>query len=134
MTNISDAFYLEMQQVSNELHTEYAQGTVTLTRITRAAADPNSPWLPGLPTEMVYRLESVVEGVNKSHIDGAVILAGDLEVQCAVLATNEAGAKVNIEPRMDDVLRIGDRPHQIKKIEAGPASGIPVYFLIFVAG
>ena len=134
MSNISDAFYLEMQQVSNELHTEYAQGTVTLTRIARGSADPNSPWLPGLPTETVYRLESVVEGVNKNHINGTTILAGDLKVQCAVLATDEAGAKVNIEPRMDDVLRIGDRPHQIKQIEIGPSSGIPVYFLIFVAG
>lgn len=133
MSLVSDAFYLEMQTVSNELTAEYIQGTVTLTRIVRAMADPESPWLPGIPAETVYTLTTVVEGVGKNHVDGTTVLAGDLKVQCAVLASDADGAKGNIEPRMDDVLRIGDRPHQIKKIEAVPASGIPVYFDIYVA-
>jgi len=134
MSNISDAFYNEMQVISNELHTEYAQGHVTLTKVLRAAADENSPWLPGLPTETVYTLQSIVEGVPKSHVDGTTILSSDLKVQCAVLATDAGGAKVNIDPSMQDILRIGDRPHQIKRIEPEPAAGIPVYFDIYVAG
>jgi hypothetical protein len=133
MSLVSDQFYLEMQQVSNELTAEYIQGTVTLTHNIRGAADPDSPWLPGLPTSTVYTLSTIVEGVGENRIDGTTILAGDLKVQCAVQATDDAGAKVNIDPRVDDILRIGDRPHQIKKIEAVPASGIPVYFDIFVA-
>lgn len=133
MAQVSDAFYLDMQRTANELIAEFVQGTVTLTRTVHGLPDPAAPWLPGLPTSTVYTLSTVVEGVKASHVNGTTILAGDLKVQAAVLATDGAGNIGNLEPRMEDVLRIGDRPHQIKKIEPMPASGIPVYYDIYVA-
>ena len=127
------SLYTELQGIANDILEEFKQGTVTLTRKVNAASEVSTPWLPGTETLSVYTLNAVVRGVTFQHIDGTLILAGDLIVTCAVKATL-AGADADVVPQMNDALTIGGKSHAIKKIEPKPATGTPVAYLIFVAG
>jgi hypothetical protein len=132
---LSDQFYQEMQQIANELHFEYQQGAVTITRKEPGPVNPDTPWIPGPPVETVYSLMAIVSGVGQDEIDGTQIVASDKVVQMAVLVRDGSGAEVtDFVPQMTDTLRIDGMPHAIKRIDPEPAAGIPVYFEIYVAG
>lgn len=112
---------------------KYGSGPVTLTRSTPSAPDPETPWLPGVPTLDVYALDARVNGVSAEYVDGATVLATDLMVIAAPKATDADGAVVDLVPSMTDVLRIDGLDKAIKRVEAVPASGPAVRFHIFVA-
>lgn len=111
----------------------WSTGTVTLSRTTRAAPEPATPWLPGAPSDTaVYTLDAVVKGVTAEYVDGTTVLATDLVVIVSPKAVLN-GVVVDIEPVLTDTIRIGDATKVIKKISAVPAGGPPARFNVFVA-
>lgn len=118
----------------------YGGGTVTLTRRTPAAAEPETPWTPGLVSTEVYDLDAVVAGVTADHVDGTLILASDLVVTVApfgrhTLSDGEAadGALVEIAPALSDTLTIEGAAKIIKSVRRVPAAGPVACFRLFVA-
>ena len=105
---------------------------VTLTRATRAAPDPETPYIPGAPTLSIYDLDAYVTGVAAQYVDGTTILVSDLMVVVSPRA-RLAGADVDVVPQMDDVLTIDGRQYAIKAIKPAPAAGPAAIFRIFVA-
>lgn len=119
---------------------KWKTGEVTLTRVTRADPDPETPWIPGAPTFDVYALDARVDGVASDLIDGTTIIATDLVVIASpqarhTLSDGEAasGAVVDIVPTIADTLTIDGEEKVIKKVQPYPAAGLAAMFHIFVA-
>lgn len=108
-------------------------GVVTLTRTTNAAAEAETPWIPGAATEVVYTLDAVVHGVTAQYVDGETVVASDLMVAALPYGRDEDGAIAAIVPAMSDVLTIDGAQKAIKRISQAPASGTAALFRIFVA-
>lgn len=119
------AFYDEMADMATELLTEFAQGQVSITRVTPGAPDPDAPWVPVEPTTQTATLAAVVNGVSKQFIDGESVLASDLEVLFAVPA---------FAPELADVVTIDGRPVMPVRLIQVPAAGTPVAYKLIVRG
>lgn len=118
----------------------YGTGAVTLTRATRGASEPETPWIPGEPTTDVYALDARVDGVTADQIDGTTILATDLVVIASPKARHTLsdgepadGAITDIVPTVADTLTIDGAAKTIKRVVAFPAAGPAALFHIFVA-
>src|SRR5690349_881300 len=99
-------------------------GAVTLTRTTRAAADPETPSTPGAATTEVFNLDAVVKGTSEQYVDETTILATDLMVVASPKARRASdGAVVEIDPQMSDTLQIDGATKVIKAIKPSPAAG-----------
>lgn len=107
-------------------------GTVTLTRTTRADPEPETPWIPGEASTIVYTLDARADGTAAEYADGTTILATDRLLIVSPKATLN-GAVVDIVPRMSDTLTIDGAAKVIKKIDAVPAAGPAARFHVFVA-
>lgn len=122
--------YARMQGTATRLLQRFAQGTITLTRVTPGAPDPATPWLPGEPTTTEYDLDATVSAITSDQasakwIDGTTIVSSDMVVTCSVPA---------VGPRMSDYVEIDGVVQVIKKIVAIPAAGTPVVFKLVVGG
>lgn len=72
-------FYDEMRDVADELLAEFAQGTVILKRVTTAAPDPETPWVPGSETVTTYTLNATVKRMHQRYENGVLIVeTGDM--------------------------------------------------------
>jgi hypothetical protein len=107
-------------------------GTVTLTRITTAAPEEETPWIPGEATSESYTLDARVDGVAADYVDGVTVIESDLVVIMSPKARLD-GVVVDLEPRMSDVITIDDAVKRIKKIQPVPAAGPAAMFQVFVA-
>lgn len=108
------------------------QGTVTLSRITRAA--DQTPWQPGdVTATAVYTLDAVARGVTAGQVDGTLILASDLMIIASPKARMANGAIVELEPRTSDTLTVDGAAKVIKKVQQVPAAGPAASYRIFVA-
>lgn len=122
-------FYAEMQGIASGILEEFKQGTVTLTRTTKAAADATTPWIPGDTTATTtYTLDAVVRGTNAREVgtaytNGTLILASDLVVTCAV---------PEVEPALTDTVTVDGQSHVIKGISRKPAAGTAVAYALYV--
>jgi len=125
--------YSPMRQDVAAIIKTWNAGSVTLTRSTRAAPEPETPYVPGDVTAVdVYTLDARVDGVAAEYVDGTTIRATD---RMAIVSPKArlAGAVVDVVPRMSDTLSIDGAPVVVKKIEAVPASGPAARFHIFIA-
>lgn len=109
---------------------EVRQGTVVLQRITYAAPDPATPWIPGEATAVAYDLDAIASAVtvdqaNAKFIDGTTITTADIVLTCSVPP---------VVPAMTDTLTVDGEVRMIKKIVQVPSAGVPVLFKIFVQG
>jgi len=95
-----------------------------LVRTVPSEPDPQTPWLPGEPTETVHALNAAVRGVAAKYIDGTTVVASDLQIMCTVPP---------VEPQMTDVYSIDGHAHVPKRILPIPAAGEPCAYLIIVA-
>lgn len=131
---MSDAFYLDLQGVAADVLGQFKQGTVTLTRVERAEPDEDAPDVLGAVTAtLVFTLSATVKGVNKKFVDGTMVLADDLVVTTSPVVLLD-GSKALLETiELSDILKINDVSHVIHKVEAKPAAGPTVAFLVFVA-
>lgn len=122
--------YGRMQKTATRLLTRFAQGIITLTRVTPGTPDPETPWLPADPSVTTYELQATVAAVtldqaNAKYIDGTVITSSDLVVTCAAPP---------VRPQLGFFVNIGGVAQVIKKIVALPAAGTPVAYKLFVGG
>jgi hypothetical protein len=118
------AFYDEMRGVADELLGEFAQGTCTLKRVTTAAPNPETPWIPGEETVTTYPLAAAVRRVSQKYVDGTLIVATDNQVTFAVPA---------IVPAMSDILVIDGAEHAMKDLRPIPGAGVVVAYIAFIA-
>lgn len=73
-------FYEEMRdEVATPLLTEFAQGSVSLKRVTTAAPDPSTPWIPGAETVTTYPIKATVRRLHQRYENGVLIVeTGDM--------------------------------------------------------
>ena len=109
--------YGRMQATASRLLDRFAQGTITLTRVTPGVPDPDEPWNPPAPTTGVYTLDATAKGVSKEFVDGTTIVASDLEITAAVFGA---------EPGMGDTLAIDGKAVTLLRILPLPAAGTVV--------
>lgn len=76
-------FYDDMAAVTTSVLSEFKQGVVVLTKTTPGTPDPETPWIPGTPTETEYTLSATVASVADEFVDGTTILATDDMVTAA---------------------------------------------------
>lgn len=115
------SFYDDMRAVADELLTEFAQGTVTLTRTTQTAAA--NAWDAPTESDESETLSAVVRGVTAQFVDGQEILATDLMATIKVPAT---------EPALADVVTIDGVPMTILRIDRIPAAGTVSAYRLFL--
>lgn len=125
-------FYSEMQGVASELLKEFGQGQVVYT-ITGAPTGPAWNPTPGAPVS--YTLDATVQGVAKEYVGaivqgagresvgGAMILATDLQVTCAVFGS---------EPSLAGTITIDGKVCQIVRVDKVPGAGVTIAWRIFV--
>ncbi|MDV3257745.1 MAG: hypothetical protein LOX97_08205 [Sphingomonas sp.] len=116
-------FYDDMQAVATDVLTEFAQGAVTLTRVTPGEVDPEEPWVVPEPETTSYALKAAVRGVSQELVDGSEVVASDLMVTAAV---------PEIVPAMTDLLEIDGRAMTLVRIDAIPAAGTVVAYRLIV--
>lgn len=108
-------FYDEMCGVADDLLGEFAQGTVTLKRITTAAPDPSTPWIPGGETVTTYPLKAAVKRLHQRYEDGVLIVeTGDM----VTFATLE------VTPVLTDKLVIDGLERVISNLTPIPGAGV----------
>lgn len=121
-------FYDEMRGVADELLGEFAQGSVTLTKVTPGTPGTPGPnaWDPPVTSDpVVYTLDATVKGVSRQFVDGTTVLATDLEVTAAVF-----GAE--LEPA--DQLAIDGQVVVVVETLRVPAAGTLVAWKFIVRG
>ncbi|MDI1261741.1 MAG: hypothetical protein PS018_00595 [bacterium] len=90
------------------------QGTVTLKRITTAAPDPLTPWIPGAETPVTYPLSAAVKRLHQRYENGTLIVeTGDM----VTFAVPE------VVPLVTDLLVIDGAERVITNLTPIPAAG-----------
>jgi hypothetical protein len=107
-------------------------GTIVLKRVTTAAPEDATPWVPGSPTTVEYALDARVDGMVEGDMTDSRISMSDLKVIVSPKA-RLSGAVVDIVPVITDLLVVDGVDKVIKKIEAVPASGDAARYHLFVA-
>ena len=117
-------FYDEMRGVADELLGEFAQGTVTLTKVTPGTPDPAQPWVPTEPTTETATLAATVRRVEQKYVDGTLIVGTEDQLMFAVPA---------FVPDMACELSVDGRARVMKDLRPIPAAGTTVAYLAFVS-
>ena len=117
-------FYERMQGTADRLLKSKAQGTVSLKRITTAAPDPSTPWIPGSETVTTYALNATVKRLHQRYESGVLVVeTGDM-VTFAVPA---------VTPVLSDKLVIDGTERVMTNLTPVPAAGTPVMFKAWCA-
>jgi hypothetical protein len=114
-------FYDEMKAVADELLGEFAQGTVTLSRVVQTPAV--NDWDEPSEAVTAYTLQAVVRGVSKQFIDGTTILATDLQATVAV---------PSVVPVPNDLLLLDGDAVTVLRVDAIPAVGTVCAYRLFL--
>lgn len=117
--------YGRMQKTATRLMERFKQGVVMITRVTPGVPDPATPWIPVEGTTETFDLAATVKGVSAEFVDGATILATDLEVTAADFGSVLAPA--------DQVAIDGKAVIVVKTIRI-PAAGTLVAWKFIVRG
>lgn len=107
--------YTNLQATASKLLANFSQGAVELVRSNGVVAGVNEWDLPTDNTPTTYTLDAVVEGVNKSLVDGVNILASDLKVTFAAF---------QISPSVNDKINIDGNSKTIVSLTAIPSAGV----------
>lgn len=119
------SFYDEMRdEVASPLLAEFAQGTVTLKRVTTADPDPSTPWEPGTETTETWPLDAVVKRVDQRYENGVLIVATVDIVTFAVLP---------VTPVLTDMIVIDGDERVITSLKPTPSAGTMVAWRAVVA-
>ncbi|GLS34124.1 hypothetical protein SAMN04488498_1771 [Mesorhizobium albiziae] len=82
----------EMRGATDDLLGEFAQGTVNLKRVTAAAPDPATPWIPGSPAT-VYPLDAGVKRLHQRFENGMLAAETRDMVTFAVTTATDMGLR-----------------------------------------
>lgn len=115
MSQLSDAFYLEMAEVSSELLEEFDQGVLRLARYTRSAADSSRPWDFTIAGPFYTDLNGVVKRVSQRFVDGTSVVNTDVECTFAPITGDE--------PSMTDKIEVRGVLHNPVRVIRIPESG-----------
>jgi hypothetical protein len=116
------SFYDEMRDVADELFGEFAQGVISLKRVT-ATPGPNE-WTPGEETVTTYPLDATVERLHQRYENGVLIVeTGDM-VTFAV---------PTVEPQITDTLVIDGAERVITNLTPIPPAGTVVAYKAWCA-
>jgi hypothetical protein len=105
-------FYDEMQGVATDLLTEFAQGTVTLKRVTTTPGE--NEWDDPTETVETWPLKAAVKRVDQRYENGVLIVATVDIVTFAVPDT---------APVISDTLVIDGKERAITSLKPTPAAG-----------
>lgn len=71
--------YAKLQAKVSKVMPKVAQGVVQLKRVTTAAPNPATPWIPGAETTATYPLDAVVKRLHQRYENGVLIVeTGDM--------------------------------------------------------
>jgi hypothetical protein len=116
-------FYSDLRNVASGLLREFAQGTVDIGKpVTTAGANE---WAPPVTTIAWTPVNAVARGVSQKYVDGASILATDLQL------TVDFGA---YDPAAGDRIRIDGKQVSVLRFDRIPAAGTVVAWRVFVRG
>lgn len=127
-------FYADMAKMAKGLlkptsQGGLGQGTMTLTRVTPGAPNPDRPYDPVQPITQTVDLNGAVRGVSKeligTEIGGTIILSSDRQAICDV---------PSISYTAGDVLSIDGVPVTVLGVENIPAAGIPAAVKFTIRG
>jgi len=109
--------YGRMQGTATRLLDRFAQGTVSLKRVTTAAPDPETPWIPGAETVTTYPLSAAVKRLHQRYENGVLIIqTGDM----VTFAVPE------VVPLITDLLVIDGVERVITNLTPVPGAGVTV--------
>lgn len=109
--------YAKLQAKVSKVMPKVKQGSVQLKRVTTAAPDPSTPWIPGAETVATYPIKATVRRMHQRYENGVLIVeTGDM-VTFAVPA---------VTPLMTDKLVIDGVERSITNLTPIPAAGTPV--------
>lgn len=117
-------FYEDMQGVATDLLTEFAQGQVTITRVTPGTPDPDAPWVPVEPTTETVTLAAAVKRVEQRFVNGTTVVGTEDQAMFAV---------PGFEPDMACEFTVDGRRRILKDLIRIPAAGTPVAYIAIVA-
>jgi hypothetical protein len=93
------------------------QGTVKLLRVTRAAPDPSTPWIPGAEATTTYPLKASVKRLHQRYENGVLIVeTGDM----VTFAVPE------VVPAVTDRIVTDGAERAITNLTPVPSAGTPV--------
>lgn len=104
--------YDDLQLVASELLTEFAQGVVTLIKITPGTGPADNP---GPATTVSHPLSAVVKGVSFENVSRGLAVSSDLEVTTAVLD--------GVTPTEKDFIEIDGTQYKVVQLVNTPAAG-----------
>lgn len=113
------SIYSNAAKIAADLLTDFKQGNVAIIRKS-AAAGP--AYNPDVPTTTNLPVNAVARGVSKKYVDGALILASDLQITIPTTTLAVMGDRISIDSIIYDVVAI-------KNI---PAAGTPVAQVIII--
>lgn len=71
--------YAKLQAKVSKVMPKVAQGSVSLKRVTTAAPDPSTPWIPGAGTVATYPIKATVRRLHQRYENGVLIVeTGDM--------------------------------------------------------
>jgi hypothetical protein len=115
------SFYSDLRNVASGLLAEFGQGFV---EIGRPVTVPGlNEW--SLPTTSIQwqQINAVARGVSQKYIDGANIVATDLQLTVDM---------ADFQPKLGDRIRIDGKEVSLLRIEPIPAAGLTVATRVFV--
>lgn len=119
-------FYGEMAEMAGEMLAEFAQGTVSLKRVTTTAG-PN-PWDPPTETAVTYPLKATVRRLHQRYENGVLIVeTGDMVTFAVPIipASTEPEIPANT-PVLTDTLVIDGKERAITNLTPVPGAGTVV--------
>jgi hypothetical protein len=134
MVNIYGKIQKDLSRETKKWQHTSPQQEVILSKMTQAASDPSTPYLPGARTYVSYKLEALIAGVDEEMVDGKTILSTDLTVTFAPYGLVNGVLTAIGEPTVKDKLTIAGVTREIKKTLVTPPIGTPVNITLFIAG
>lgn len=114
-------FYSDLRNVASDLLREFAQGVVEVGR--PVTVEGPEEWSPPVTTIQWTRINAVARGVSQKYVDGASIVATDLQL------TVDFG---DYNPAAGDRIRIDGKEVSVLRFDRIPAAGEVVATRVFV--
>jgi hypothetical protein len=118
------SIYDDLRQVSNDLHAEFKQGTISyVSMVVGAGARPDLP--TSAAKGMAVPINSVARPVSTKYVDSTNVVMTDKQVSIP----NDGVSPV---PQLGHFIRIDGVDHKIIMSMARPAAGVPINWTVIV--
>ena len=115
-------FYKEMQGIASDVLRDFNQGVIEYITLSSGNGPIDNP---GEPTEIKTTLRGATARTVKSkYVDNTIILGTDIQITFSV--------QTNVNPEIDDFVKIDGIRYKIIKTMTIPSAGTPVAHMIMV--